>query len=59
MITSSEGDSFINTILNGQSLLEDAIAHIANNHHPSDVFDKIDLEEWALDNGFIRGVEDD
>lgn len=38
-------------------LLDTAINWIQNNLNPHEVYRKEDLEEWALDNGFIKEEE--
>lgn len=36
-----------------KSLLEDAIAWIAKNMNPTDVFSQKELEEWATKEGYV------
>jgi hypothetical protein len=53
MSTSSKQDYEFREALIPKSLLEDAIAWIAANLTPTDVFEKAVLEEWAEDNGYV------
>jgi len=53
MTTSRQDEAFITDVLPG-SLLEDAIAWIANNLFPEDVFSDVILSEWAEGNGFEK-----
>lgn len=41
-----------------ESLLENALDWIANNLPPEDVFSEAQLEEWAIDTGFIKPDQD-
>jgi hypothetical protein len=40
-----------------QNLLEDVAQWLGGNLTPEQVFDKERLEQWALDNGFVREPE--
>lgn len=39
------------------NLLEDAIAWIAKNMSPDDVFDEKTLDAWASDNGYVKSED--
>jgi hypothetical protein len=38
----------------GDELLNRAVEYIRDNLNPDEVYDKEDLEEWAIDNGFVK-----
>jgi hypothetical protein len=38
----------------GDDLLDKAVEYIRDNFHPDEVYDELDLEEWAKDNGFVK-----
>ena len=40
--------------LYSSSALGDAIEWITGQFNPEDIFDEKQLEEWALDNGFVK-----
>jgi len=57
MATSSQQDqSFLRDVISS-TLLEDAIAWIASNMNPADVFSESDLRDWATENGFVEESE--
>lgn len=54
MGTSSKQDrDFVDSLINS-TLLEEAIAWIASNMEPEDVFSDTDLRHWAVDNGYVE-----
>ena len=48
MITTQDKNAFVDYII-GQDHLENAIEWISDNLDPEEVFDRKDLEAWALD----------
>lgn len=60
MPTYKQCEAFAETIISS-SLLTDSIDWIAENLSPEEVFSIEDLEEWALENEFVRlhPVEDE
>lgn len=52
MYNQREESDFITNVLNFD--LDDVIEWVQKNSNPEDVFDKEDLEQWALDNGFVE-----
>lgn len=55
--TSQAQDRAFATDLLGDSLLEEALAWIAKEFEPEDVFEVSELEEWARNNNFIHTDE--
>ena len=57
-LTYQQEQNFRNTVANAMnintSLLEDMLEWIKNNLQPDDVFSVKELEDWALDCGFIK-----
>ncbi|MFC1924280.1 hypothetical protein ACFLXA_02820 [Chloroflexota bacterium] len=53
MTTATQDKSFLDHIIKS-NILEDAVDWIGINLSPEDVFSDKDLEDWALDNGFIK-----
>ena len=53
MTTGFQDQKFLKDVI-GTSLLDYAIAWIASELEPLDVFTKSDLEEWAEENGFEK-----
>jgi hypothetical protein len=52
-----EDDRFFEDVIGLKSnLLETAAEWIADNLEPGDVYSEEKLEEWALENGFVREV---
>lgn len=49
----SQDRDFIATIIPG-NLLEEAIEFVKNTFDAEDLYGKEYMEEWALDNGFIK-----
>lgn len=49
--TAQQDREFVRAVISG-TLLEEAIAWIANNLNPEDVFSESDLQSWAMQNGF-------
>ena len=47
MTTYKQGTDFVNTLLNVDSLLDDAIEWIKSNLSPIDVYDETNLVAWA------------
>lgn len=55
----SENKEFVESVINIGYLLDDAIAFIKDTYEPSDIFDKIDLESWAEENGYRKDNENE
>jgi len=53
MTTTSQDRDFISTIIS-HSLLEDAIEYIKNNFDAEEIYGKEVLQEWALENDYIK-----
>ena len=53
MTTTEQDRSFIQVVISDY-LLELAIAWIAKNLSPEDVFSERDLDKWATDNGYVK-----
>lgn len=51
--TTGLSKSFASQILDTSFLLDESIDWIKNNLSPEDVFDRIQLEDWANNNGFV------
>jgi hypothetical protein len=49
--TAAQDREFLRAVISS-SLLEEAMAWIAKNMEPEDVFDRKTLENWAIDNGY-------
>lgn len=49
-----ERRNFIKDVI-PECLLEDTVFWIKSNMKPEDVFDKDELEEWAIENDFVEG----
>ena len=56
MPTTQQENSFATSVI-PSSLLDDAIIWISTNLGPGDVFQEDDLEEWAVNNGFVHDEE--
>lgn len=53
MASYSDQRKFIEDVVN-TSLLEDSIEWIGKNFSPEQVFTNDSLEEWAVNNGFVK-----
>lgn len=50
----SDNESFVSYVFNVDYLLEDAVLWFQDNYSPDDVFTIDTLNDWALNNGFVR-----
>ena len=55
MATTKENDNFRDEIFSRYAL-DDAIDWINSNLEPEEVFNEKQLENWAIENGYIREV---
>jgi hypothetical protein len=51
--TNSEDADFIKAVIS-TTLLEEAAKYIAENFDPEDVYSEEQLENWALENDFVK-----
>ena len=58
MATTTKQDQNFKDEVISSKLLEDAIAWIAKNMEPEDVFSESQLKEWAASNGFTEDGND-
>lgn len=55
MASYKENEQFASTVIDTGSLLDSAIEYIQSNLSPGDVFNIIDLDTWAEENGYVKG----
>jgi hypothetical protein len=51
--TSYSNSAFVGTVV-GADLLDRVAEYINDNLRPEDIFEDVELEEWATDNGFVK-----
>lgn len=54
-----ENDKFVKDVLEADYFLENCIDWITRNLRPDDVFDELDLADWARKNDYIQLKEED
>ena len=53
MVSTKDSREFGEQVFDTSDCLEDAIDWVSSRLTPEDVFHVSDLEEWALDNGYV------
>ena len=56
MTTREQDEEFVSDMI-GMELLDNAVEWISKNLKPEDVFTDSELEDWALDNGYVAKEE--